>query len=218
MQCLATENQVELLFIEKQLTVHKAIDGTKLKKLEKTLGERDLTKVITYMLLRFSESFNVGKKLTTGQAPLIAIDLIEKYPYETIEDILLMLKQVRQGILGDGKDFKLDGQNILNKWMPEYLDKKYEQVERDNKAIQTSHAKDLEDKNHPVTVFYRNQKIKKAREEAEKKAKSEIDDMVKNMDRQVLEDTITDWEKKPEMQIHLQYLKSKRQFVKGRYQ
>lgn len=214
MQCLATEDQVELLFIEKQLTIPKAIDGTKLKKLEKTLGERDLTKVITYMLLRFSESFNVGKKLTAGQAPLIAIDIIEKYPYETIEDILLMLKQVRQGIIGDGKDYKLDGQNILNKWMPEYLERKYEQVERDNKAIQTAHLKDTEDKEHPVTAFYRNRHMLKMKAEAEAKAKSEIDDMAKNMDRQMLEDTIADWSKKPEMQSYMDYLKTKRRTVK----
>jgi len=214
MQCLATEDQVELLFIEKQLTIPKAIDGTKLKKLEKTLGERDLTKVITYMLLRFSESFNVGKKLTSGQAPLIAIDIIEKYPYETIEDILLMLKQVRQGIIGDGKDYKLDGQNILNKWMPEYLDRKYEEVERANKAIKTAHLKDTEDKEHPVTAFYRNQHMLKMKAEAEAKAKSEIDDMVKNMDRQMLEDTIADWEKKANMKHYLDYLKTKRRIIK----
>jgi hypothetical protein len=34
-----------------------------------------------------------------------------------------MLKQARQGIIGDGKDYKLDGQNVLTKWFPEYLEK-----------------------------------------------------------------------------------------------
>jgi len=38
--------------------------------------------------------------------------------------------------------------------------------------------------------------------------------MAKNMDRQMLEDTIRDWETKEEMQPYLNYLKSKRRIIK----
>jgi len=214
MQCLVSQDQVELLILEKNMNLQKAIEGTKIKNLEKSLGEINMVKVVTYLLMRFSESFNVGKNISNTQAPLIAIDIIEKYPFETIEDIVLLLKQVRQGIIGDGKDYKLDGQNILNKWFPEYLDKKYAEVERLERQQKVS---EIDSEDHPVTQFYEKRRIEKARKEKEAKMHLEIDEMVKPMDRQMLEDTISDWEKKPEMKPYLDYLRRKRLVVKGDY-
>lgn len=214
MQCLASQDQVELLILEKNMTISKAIEGTKIQKLEKAIGEINLTKVVTYLLMRFSESFNVGKNITTSQAPMIAIDIIEKYPYETIEDLLLLLKQVRQGIIGDGKDYKLDGQNILNKWFPEYLDRKYAEVERANKQLSQGYAAEMEDRNHPVNQYYERLRREKAQKERDSKIKMEIDDMVQNMDRQMLEDTIDHWSRQDNLKPYLDYLKQKRQVVK----
>jgi hypothetical protein len=217
MQCLVSQDQVKLLILEKNMNLQKAIDGTKIIKLEKTLGEINMVKVVTYLLMRFSESFNVGKNITNTQAPLIAIDIIEKYPYETIEDLVLLLKQVRQGIIGDGKDYKLDGQNILNKWFPEYLEKKYIEFERMKKQenVISQDEKDL--RNNAVAQLYAKRNSQKARKEREEKTKLEIDEMVKNMDRQMLEDTIASWEKQQEMEPYLDYLRQKRLVVKGDY-
>lgn len=217
MQCLVSQDQVELLILEKNMTVEKAIDGTKIKSLEKSLGEINMVKVVTYLLMRFSESFNVGKNITSNQAPLIAIDIIEKYPYETIEDVVLLLKQVRQGIIGDGKDYKLDGQNILNKWFPEYLEKKYIEFERIKKQELQNIKTDMNPDNHPVLQFYAKRRAEKARKEKEENIKLEIDEMVKSMDRQMLEDTISSWEKQEGMKSFLDYLKQKRSVVKGEY-
>lgn len=214
MQCLASENQVELLILEKNLNFDKAINGTKIQKLERTLGEINIAKVLTYLLMRFSEGFNVGKNLSKSQAPMIAIDIMEKYPYETIEDVVLMLKQVRQGIIGDGKDYKLDGQNILNKWFPEYLDRKYFEVERINQNTHKELSKSIESTEHPVTQFYAKRRREKAKKEADERMKAEIDEMVKSMDRQMLEDTISDWEKKNELKSYVDYLKAKRLKIK----
>jgi hypothetical protein len=217
MQCLVSQDQVKLLILEKNMNLQKAIDGTKIIKLEKTLGEINMVQVVTYLLMRFSESFNVGKNITNTQAPLIAIDIIEKYPYETIEDLVLLLKQVRQGIIGDGKDYKLDGQNILNKWFPEYLEKKYIEFERMKKQenVISQDEKDL--RNNAVAQLYAKRNSQKARKEREEKTKLEIDEMVKNMDRQMLEDTIASWEKQQEMEPYLDYLRQKRLVVKGDY-
>jgi hypothetical protein len=213
MQCLASQNEVALLIIEKNLTITKAIDGTKLSSLQKAVGEINVAKVITYFLIRFSEGFNVGKNITSTQASMIAIDIMEKYPYETIEDILLMLKQVRQGMIGDGKDYKVDGQNILgkDKWMDQYLDKKYAEVEILNKKQSEQYSKQNE--NNAVEQFYAKQRAQKAEKEKRQKAEKEIDEMVKSMDRQMLEDTILDWSSKSEMVPYLGYLKSKRKSI-----
>jgi len=210
MQCLASNDEVGLIVFEKNLTISNAIDGTKLRKLEKEVGEVNTITAICYLLNRFNANFNVGKSLTTQQSATLASDIVEKYPYETIEDIVLMLKQVRQGIIGDGKDFKLDGQNVLAKWMPDYLDRKYAEVERKNQKANES----LASENNAVEMFYAKRREQKAREEREQKAKAHIDEMVKSMDRHMLEDTIADWSKKEEMKPYLDYLKRKRLIIK----
>ena len=210
MRCLGSNDEVGLIVFEKNLSISNAIDGTKLRKLEKEVGEVNTITAICYLLNRFNANFNVGKSLTIQQSATLASDIVEKYPYETIEDIVLMLKQVRQGIIGDGKDFKLDGQNVLAKWMPDYLDRKYAEVERKNQKANEA----LAEENNAVEMFYAKRREQKAREEREQKAKLHIDEMVKSMDRQMLEDTIADWSKKEEMKPYLDYLKRKRLIIK----
>lgn len=198
-----------MIVFEKNLTINNAINGTHLKKLEGSIGEINTIVAICYLLNRFNSNFNVGKSLTSSQAATIASDIVEKYPYETIEDVVLMLKQVRQGIIGDGKDFKIDGQNILAKWFPQYLDNKYAEVERQNKKV-----KDENLGASAVEEFYRKRAIEKQKQEREKNARDEIDKMTSLMDRQMLEDTIADWEKRKISKIYLDYLKSKRRIIK----
>jgi len=217
MQCLASSNEVGLIVFEKNLNLSNAIDGTKLKKLEKAVGEINTITAICYLLNRFNSNFNVGKSLSQTQSALLAADIVEKYPYETIEDVVLMLKQVRQGIIGDGKDYKLDGQNVLAKWFPEYLEKKYTEFERLKNQEAKNFSTEINSKDHPVTKFYEKFRAEKLRKEKDEVMKIEIDNMVKNFDRQMLEDTITDWEKKEEMKPYLHYLRSKRSVVKGIY-
>lgn len=214
MRCLVSNNEVELIVFEKNLTLSNAIDGTKLKTLEKEVGEIGTITAICYLINRFNANFNVGKSLTPQQAAMLASDIVEKYPYETIEDIVLILKQARQGLIGDGKDFKLDGQNFLTKWFPEYLDNKYAEVERQNKKLHNDTNKEIDSENNPVAQFYARQRAIKAKKEKDQKIKAEIDEVVKNMDRQMLEDMILDWGKRGDMREYLDYLKSKRKIIK----
>ena len=214
MQCLGSNDEVRLIVFEKNLSLSNAIEGTKLKKLEKSVGEINTITAICYLLNRFNANFNVGKSLTQQQSALLASDIVEKYPYETIEDVVLMLKQVRQGIIGDGKDYKLDGQNVMQKWFPEYLDKKYQEVERLHKIVKKEEEPQQES---AVEIFYRKRREEKAKEQRQLKMQQEIDEMIQHMDRQMLEDTIKDWENKPELIHHLAYIKTKRTQVKGDY-
>jgi len=216
MQCLGSNNEVALIIFEKNLTLSNAIDGTKLIKIQKEIGEINTITAICYLLNRFNATFNVGKSLTQQQSALLASDIVEKYPYETIEDVVLMLKQVRQGIIGDGKDYKLDGQNVLgkDKWFDQYLDRKYAEVEKITKQKSIELTKQLDDKNHPVTLYYTKLRKEKAQKEKDEKVKLEIDLMVKVMDRQMLENTILEWSNKPEMKPYLDYLKRKRKIIK----
>lgn len=214
MQCLVSNNEVGLIVFEKNLSLSKAIDGTHLKKLEKSIGEIPTITSICYLLNRFNTNFNVGKSLTPTQSALLAADIVEKYPYETIEDVVLMLKQARQGIIGDGKDYKLDGQNVLTKWFPEYLEKKYIEFDR----IKSRENKETDDekqiRSNAVNQYYEKRKAEKLAKEKKEQMHQEIDEMVQNMDRQMLEDTIFDWERKPDMKPFLDYLRQQRRKVK----
>jgi hypothetical protein len=214
MQCLADNNEVGLLVFEKNLKLVEAIDGTKIYNLQKEVGEINTITAICYLINRFNANFNFGKSLTTQQSAILASDIVEKYPYETIEDIVLMFKQVRQGIIGDGKDFKLDGQNVLTKWMPEYLDKKYQELERINKKVSSEFNNQESLSSNAVAQFYAKRKAEKEKQENLKNAYQQIDEMCKEMDRQTLEDTILDWSKKEEMKPYLDYLKRKRLIIK----
>lgn len=212
LSCLVERNESKLIILEKNLSIPKSIEGSKLVKLERQIGDFGIITAICYLINRFNTNFNVGKKLTIEQSALLASDIVEKYPYETIEDVVLMLKMVRQGIIGDGKDYKLDGQNVMTKWFPEYLEKKYEELERQKK-------KELSEMNtvnsdNSVEQYYAKIRRHKAQKEKEDKAKMEIDNMCQNMDRQLLEDTISDWAEKEEMKPYLDYLKQKRKNIK----
>lgn len=217
MQCLVSNDEVGLIVFEKNLQIANAISGTRLNKLEKTIGEIGTITAICYLLNRFNATFNVGKSLTMTQAALLASDIVEKYPYETIEDIVLLLKHVRQGHIGDGKDYKLDGQNFMTKWLPEYLDKKYLELERINQREIASKSNEENIQKNAVQQFYEKRNREKLAEIKKQQMRSDIDEMVKNMDRQMLEDTISDWQKKPEMKFYIDYLISKRREVKGEY-
>ena len=133
--CLAANDSYGLLEFESGLSVAKAMDGISLQKLSREIEKKNVVKAISYLVLRLSENFNVGKKFSSEQASILAMDLFEVFGYETLEDVVLMFRYARQGKIGDGKDFKLDSQTVFHKWVPEYLELKA--IERENQHKKT---------------------------------------------------------------------------------
>lgn len=113
------------------MTVAKALESISITKLSKRLGKANIVKAIVYLLLRLSENFNVGQKFSNEQAAIVANDLFDVFGYETLDDVLMMLKLARQGQIGQGHDYKLDGQTVMRKWIPDYLALKAQ--ERENR-------------------------------------------------------------------------------------
>jgi hypothetical protein len=208
---LVDKNDYNLLLFEKNLSITTAIDGLKLKKLAKVLGDENAVVLISYVINRFNSNFNVGKSLSDIQSAILAYDIIEKYPYETIEDIVLMLKMVRQGSIGDGKDYKLDGQNVMTKWFPQYMDLKYQEFERLKQKEKELFAQTDE---NAVSKYYEKMRKAKAEKKIRDEAEKKIDKMVENINRKQLEEIIEDWNTKVEMKPYLDYLKRKRQTIK----
>ncbi len=132
---LVNNDPVALIKYEEELTITKSIEGTSLRKMVKETSKSTVIDVISYFANRLAENFNVGKKFTIEQCTIMAIDIVDVFCYETIEDVVLMFKYVRQGKIGDGKDFKLDSQTVFHKWIPQFLELKSIELEKQHNAF-----------------------------------------------------------------------------------
>jgi hypothetical protein len=202
---LAKKDGVELAHYEKKITLDVAIEGTTLKALTKVINDKNLTKALTYIITRFSNNFNVGKKFTDDQAIIMAMDIQELYQYETIEDMVLMFKMARTGQIGDGKDFKLDSQTVFHKWIPEYLEQKAIARQRKHdreKNLSFNRELSLEE----VRKF--NRKLKEKNHE--KYIRNKIDEITKDFNLAQLDELIAQWSNNEQNLKYVKYLKSKR--------
>jgi hypothetical protein len=93
---------------------------------------------------------------------------------------------------------------------PKYLDKKAEIREQNYQVEKTEFISN----NSAVDLYYKNIQKKKEQKKIFDNMISDIDKMVLNMDRTMLEETILDWSKKDEMKPYLDYLKRKRLIIK----
>lgn len=84
-----------------------------------------------------AENLNIQKY----QIPVIAGQLIEMYPAESLEDFVLCFKRGQVGFYGT--IYKLDA-SVLCEWMKAYLDEKYQLIEANVKSQQQQTIKDNE--------------------------------------------------------------------------
>jgi len=208
---LVNKSNGSLALFEIDLTIEKALNGTSLLKLSKSIEKINVITAITYLTIRLADNFNVGKKFTTDQSAVMALDLFEVFGYETLEDVVLMFKYARQGKIGDGKDFKLDSQTVFHKWIPDYLNLKAEFRENEHKKI----------KSDAIAIKVNDEYFKKRKENIQEKQKIEkiisfVDKITKDIDRQMLEDLIVDWTKDPVRKPYLNILTKKRLIIKSK--
>lgn len=121
---LARQDSKSLANFESKLTLPMAMNhGTLLRNLERTQDRELLLKCLSYIIIRSMDFFNVGQKINDDQSVMLAMDLMEVFGYENLEDVVLMFKYARQGKLG-GKIFRIDGHVVINEWVPAYLELK----------------------------------------------------------------------------------------------
>lgn len=125
---MAAKEISNLRLIEKNLTIAGSVKGgLMLSKAVTLYGERNVVLAVAGAILMTASMFNVGNNISDDQAILIASDLIEKYPTENIEDILLMLKTIRTS--GAKMYGKFDAETIFSE-MDRYMDLKIDERER----------------------------------------------------------------------------------------
>lgn len=165
--------------------------------------------VVEVLINRFIESFGFSTKPNKSIIDSMVIDALTKFQYETLDDMIIFLKMCRQGEFGTTHK-GIDSNLVFGDWLPKYLELK--SIKREQ-IYQKQKTQNLSEGNNAVEQFYAKQRAQKAEKERREKAEKEIDEMVKSMDRQMLEDTILDWSSKSEMVPYLGYLKSKRKSI-----
>jgi len=164
--------------------------------------------VVKVLVTRFIGSFGFSTKLDDAQLETITVDTLENFAYESLEDILLFFKMARSGKFGT-TNRGVDSNLIYGEWFPKYLSKKAELRENNyNKEKGEIARKQATDADVKATYKKINQK------NLTKKVQIYVDQITKNMDRQLLEDMIVDWEKDPKRKPYIQILKAKRKLLK----
>jgi len=192
------EGNLKVTSLELQLTIDKSFEKPLIRSVFKTDEEKLLSfGVVSMIVTKFLESFGFSSKPSQTMIDTITVDTLSKFQYETLDDIVIFFKMCRQGDFGTtGRG--VDSNLIFGEWLPKYLEIKAEKRER---IIESN--KNPMTENNAVEQFYAKRRIEKARKEKEDRIRLEIDEMVKSMDRQMLEDTIVDWNKKEEMKPYI---------------
>lgn len=125
-QTLATRDMVSL---SKQLPTK--IEGTfdlpKVREMITATSESHVLQFVETELVKLSALVNVGGNLTDYQVETFAKFLVDKYPNETIADFKICFMHGAMG--GYGQIFRLDG-IVIADWMKQYLEQKYEVLEK----------------------------------------------------------------------------------------
>lgn len=127
---------IELAKLERSVTIDHAVTGISLKKAAELLDEDLIVSTIIALIIRTSSFLNISRPMTEDQATDTAYLLFEKYPFETLEDFVLMLKEGKSGKYGKNYN-RLDGM-IIFEWMEIYMDRKSAHREKLHRELKFS--------------------------------------------------------------------------------
>jgi len=197
-----------MAIIEMNLTLAHTLDSPNMRTVFKGDNGGIGFSVVQILVSRFIDSFGFSTKLSEAQLEVLAVDTIDNFAYESLDDIILFFKMARSGKFGT-TNRGVDSNLIFGTWFPMYLEKKADLRENNYKSEKSKKS------NAPVSM----EDVKKSYSKIEKrnyhkKVQAHVDHIVETMDRQMLEDTIVDWDKDPEKKPFINLLKLKRKIIK----
>lgn len=119
---------MEVTSLERRLTIDDAIKARSIQAISREIGEMNVIKAITGALMLTGEYFNTSTPLSESQAIQTASLLLDQYGTESLEDILLCLRNAKTGQYGTVYN-RFDGL-VVFEWFARYLDQKYERLEQ----------------------------------------------------------------------------------------
>jgi hypothetical protein len=200
--------KVKLAQLEMGLSIQDTFSNPTIRSVFKSDNGAIAFGVVNVLVTRFVSSFGFSTKPSDDQIESLTVDTLENFGYESLEDVILFFKMARTGKFGTTKR-GVDSNLIFGEWFPSYLEKKAVLREESYEI----HKNKKESKH--VTIDQVQMNYRKATMASLKgKNKKFVDDFVKDMDRQMLEDTISSWANDKELQQHVALLKSKRRIIK----
>lgn len=193
--------------MERSLTIEKTFSKPTLRSVFKGDAGSILFSVANVLVTRFVDSFGFSNPLNDQQIEMITVDTLEAFNYESLEDMVLFFKMARSGKFGTTKR-GLDSNLIFGEWFPMYLEQKSYLREQDYEKQKNQRKADPDSKNAVAITYARIAEKKRL-----KNIQAHVDQITKKMDRQMLEDTILDWEKDPKKAPYVGLLKKKRKDI-----
>lgn len=117
-KAIITKN-INLGFYELQLSIDKTIDKPIIKSTFKNENSQIGFTIVSLLVNRFIDSFGFSTKLNESQIELLTVDTLEKFSYDSLEDIVLFFKLARSGTFGTTKR-GVDSNLIFGEWFPMY--------------------------------------------------------------------------------------------------
>ncbi|OUL59992.1 hypothetical protein [Flavobacterium sp. AJR] len=198
----------QMALVEMNLSIEQTFSKPNIRTVFKNENGTIGFSVVNVLVNRFINSFGFSTKLSNDQIEILTVDTLENFKYESLEDIIVFFKMARTGKFGSTKK-GVDSNLIYGEWYPAYLEQKADIREQQylrEKNTLNSKEITLED----VKKTY----SKHQEKNFEKRVTAFVEKITKNIDRQILEDLITDWEKDPARKPYLNILKKKRITIK----
>lgn len=136
---LPTEVTLSLLTIQEEVTFEKTLTAPVLRSIENKVGRPVLIKLVCAVLKLFADSLNITQTLSALQVYELAQLWIEQYPTDSLKDLILCLKRVKQGKYG--KTFNRIDIQVISEFWTAYLNEKAEYRENQHlkqKAVEAS--------------------------------------------------------------------------------
>lgn len=119
-----TTNNFQGVVRSVRLSVADILDRPNIAMLKKTIDVELLEMFLSTVVTDLMDTVNIDQRLSIQghQVPIIAAQLVEQYPTESLEDFVLCFKRGATGFYGT--IYNLDA-SVLNNWMRSYLEEKY---------------------------------------------------------------------------------------------
>lgn len=200
---------ISVSVVEMGLTIEKTINKPVIRGLFKNENGQIGYAVVKVLVNRFIDSFGFSNKLNESQLEILTVDTLEKFSYDSLEDIVLFFKLARSGTFGTTKR-GVDSNLIFGEWFPMYMEMKAEAREREyikNKKTITESTISIDD-------------VKKSYEKIQvgntfrDRVLNYIDKITEGISRLELEDLIQAWSEDEQKKPYLRELKAKRLTIK----
>jgi hypothetical protein len=207
-KAIITKN-INLGFYELDLSIDKTLDKPIMRSTFKNENSQIGFTIVGILVNRFIDSFGFSTKLNESQLEILTCDTIEKFTYESLEDIVLFFKMARSGTFGTTKR-GVDSNLIFGEWFPMYMEMKAEAREREQ----------LKQKKQTEESLLSIEDVKKSYEKIQvgnsfrDRVLNYIDKITHGITRLELEDLIQAWSEDEQKKPYLRELKAKRLTIK----